>query len=145
MAIILKWPKMAKPRTFEDSAVHSDLSYWGYWKGLQLASEGYSPINTLTQILSGRADRPSHKILCFDMKPRAWEINTKIMAMNRELYEVLVGRYCLPVDPNGQPYSVATVAPLLGISRELFQTRLDRAREQYKSMIFPQVLIRHSA
>lgn len=131
-------------RTFEDSAAHSDLSMWGFWKGLQLAADGYSPMNTLTHILSGRGEKPGHKILCLDMKPRAWEVNARVFSLERELIDVLVARYCLPVNPNGQPYRTTDIAPYLGITSSLFDERLNRARERYKALIFPQPLYLHA-
>lgn len=125
-----------RKRTFEDSVVHSDLCYWGYWKGRQYAADGSSPINTLSQILSGVGGQPGHKVLCLDMKPRAWQINAKVFSLPSELREVLVGRYCLPVKENGQPYKTEEIAPLLRITPRGFYKRLAQARQAYTSMVF---------
>ena len=91
-------------RTFEDSVVNGDLSYWGFWKGLQYAAEGYSPENTLAQIFSGRAENPGHRVLCLDMKPRAWQINGRIYR-HLPMWQIaaLTARFCLPAR-DSQPY-----------------------------------------
>lgn len=123
-------------RTLEQSVVHSDLTYWGYWKGRQYAANGYSPMNTLSQIMSGVGGHPSHKILCLDMKPRAWQINSRVIRLPEELRAVLVARYCLPCKADGQPYQICELAPILGISESLYRHRLTRARQAYEWAVF---------
>jgi hypothetical protein len=129
-------------RSHEDSVVEYELRRWGYWAGIQYAAEGYAPMNTLSQILSGRSERPGHRILCIDppTRTRFWEINARVLMLKRELYEVLVARYCLPMKQDGQPYRTTEVAPFLGISPPLFADRLMRARLGYKRMIFPEIV-----
>lgn len=125
--------------TFEDSAVNSDLGYWGFWAGIQYAADGYPPASTIENIMSGRGDRPSHRVLCVDPKPRFWEINSRIMRLRREFYEVLVARYALPCKSSGQPYTAREVAPLLGITSGEFAERLRLARLGYKRILFAEV------
>lgn len=131
-----------KGRSFEDSVVESDFRRWGFWTGVQYAAEGYSPTSTLSQILSGRSDRPGHRILCVDPpeKSRFWEINRRVRKLDRELFEVLVARYALPCRPDGQPYRSSEVAPLIGISGTLFAMRLSAARVHYKRLIYPEIV-----
>jgi hypothetical protein len=123
--------------SFEQSVVNGDLSYWGFWKGLQYAADGYSPENTLAQIFSGRADNPGHRILCLDMKPRAWQINGRIYVhLPMAQIEAITARYCLPVRPDGQPYRATELAGFLGIAPEDYLDRLARGRASYKAVIF---------
>jgi hypothetical protein len=129
-------------RSHEDSVVESELRRWGFWVGIQYAAEGYSPMSTLSQILSGRSDRPGHRILCIDPPERVGfaALNNRVLMLRREFYEVLVARYALPCKADGQPYRSSEVAPMLGISGSLFADRLTRARTGYKRMIFPEIL-----
>lgn len=128
---------MRSSRTFEDSVVDSDLSYWGFWKGLQYAAEGYSPASTLAQIFSGRSDNFGHRILCLDMKPRAWSINGRIYNyLPMEEIEALIARYCLPVRPDGHPYRATELAGFLEITPEDYLHRLGNGRASYRALIF---------
>ena len=123
--------------TFEDSAVVSDLKYWGYHKGKQYAADGYSPENTLAQILSGRSDFGGHKILCLDMPQRAWEINYRVMELPTDYIMVLVARYCLPVkSQSGQLYEAPELAELLGVSVSTYKFRLTQAKKYYRRLLF---------
>jgi hypothetical protein len=133
-------------RSFEDSVVNADLSYWGFWKGLQYAAEGYSPANTLAQIFSGRSDNPGHRILCLDMKPRAWQINGRIYRyLPMEEIEALTARYCLPVKPEGHPYRATELAELLCIAPEDYLHRLAQGRASYRSLIFTDLALTREA
>jgi hypothetical protein len=127
----------ADSRDFEDNVVRADLSFWGFHKGKQCASDGYSPSNTLAQIMSGRTDNPGHKILCMDMPGRAWEINSEVMRLPRDYVAVLIARYCLPVEPTtGRPYDIEFLANLLGISVPLYRKRLYYAKAAYRVRVF---------
>jgi len=132
---------------FEQSVVNGDLSYWGFWKGLQYAAEGYSPMNTLAQILSGRCDNPGHRILCLDMKPRAWEVNGRIYRhLPMFQIEALTARYCLPVKKiDGQPYRATELADLLGISPEDYLDRLALGKASYRAIIFSDLALTPAA
>ena len=123
-------------RSFEQQVAHSDLNYWGFWKGLQLAADGASPINTLAQIMSGRCENPGHRVLCLDMKPRAWQINARVFSLPGDLIAALVARYCLPCKPDGHPYRPYELAPLLGVSPRVYRDRLERGRIKYREMIY---------
>jgi hypothetical protein len=133
-------------RTFEDSVVNGDLSYWGFWKGLQYAAEGYSPTSTLAQILSGRSDNPGHRVLCLDMKPRAWQINGRLythLPMNQ--IGALTARYCLPVRPDGQPYRATELAEFLEVEPVAYLDCLARGRAAYKALIFSDLALTREA
>lgn len=132
--------------SFEQSVVNADLSYWGFWKGLQYAADGYSPENTLAQIFSGRSDNPGHRVLCLDMKPRAWAINGRLYRyLPMALIEALTARYCLPVKPDGQPYRATELAEFLGIKPEDYINRLARGRALYRSLIFSDLALTDEA
>ena len=144
MATIIPWPKAFVARnTHEDSVVESELRRWGFWLGLQYASDGYSPMSTLVQLLCGRGSRTGHRILCLDppARSRFWEINRQVLQLQREQYEVLAARYALPCKPDGQPYSGREIAPFLGVSEPLFWHRLSAARNAYRRLIFSPVLL----
>ena len=128
----------------EDSVVESECKRWGFYLGRQYAADGYSPSSTLAQIYSGRSDNPQHRILCTDPPPIFWEINARVLMLRREYYEVLVARYALPCKADGQPYRTTEVAPLLGITAEVFADRLYLARKGYKRMIFPELQYRYA-
>lgn len=134
-------------RTYEDQVTQGELSRWGFWCGIQYAAEGYSPINTLKLIFSGRANNPGHRILCVDppKRSRFWEINANVLMMRREFYEVLVARYALPMKDTGQPYYVSEIAGFLGITPELYLERLARATRGYKGIIFPDLALTAAA
>lgn len=123
--------------TFEDSAVVSDLKYWGYHKGKQCAADGYSPTSTLDQLLSGRSDFGGHRVLCLDMPRKAWEINYRVMSLPTDYKAVLMARFCLPVKSDtGQPYEPLELADFLGISVSTYRHRLMQAKRSYKRLIF---------
>jgi hypothetical protein len=123
--------------TFEDSAAVSDLKYWGYHKGKQCAADGYSPENTLAQLLSGRSDFGGHRILCLDMPIKAWEINFRVMELPTDYIAVLTARYCLPVKAeNGQPYEAHELAHVLGIAVTTYKYRLTQAKRYYRRLMF---------
>lgn len=124
-------------RAFEDSVVRADLSMWGYQKGKQCAADGYSPVNTLDQIMSGRSDNPGHRVLVLDMPERAWAVNRIVMSLPRDYIQILIARYCLPVEPTtGRPYDIAFLADLLGISVPLYRKRLYFAKAAYRIRVF---------
>jgi hypothetical protein len=125
-----------KARRFEDSAVQQDLKYWGYHKGKQLAADGYPAGQTIKELMAGDSGRPGHKILVRDMPPRAWQINAMLMRLPDHLIEVLVGRYCLPCKPNGNPYESDEIAEFIGVTRRTYFRHLNKARSLYKTMIF---------
>lgn len=132
--------------SFEQSVVNADLSYWGFWKGLQYAAEGYSPTSTLAQIFSGRSDNPGHRILCLDMKPRAWEINGRIYRyLPMDEIEALTARYCLPVRSDGQPYRATELAGFLRIDPEDYLQRLANGRASYRALIFTDLALTSEA
>lgn len=132
--------------SFERSVVNADLSYWGFWKGLQYAAEGYSPTSTLAQIFSGRSDDRGHRILCLDMKPRAWEINGRIYRyLPMAEIEALTARYCLPVRQDGQPYRATELAGFLRVAPEDYLHRLAQGRASYRSIIFSDLAVTDSA
>jgi hypothetical protein len=136
--------RFMKGRTHEDQVTHGELSRWGFWCGIQYAADGYSPINTLKLIFSGRGNNPGHRVLCIDppTRTRFWEINANILMMRREFYEVLVARYALPCKPStGHPYYASELAGFLGITPELYLERLARATRGYKSIIFPDLVL----
>lgn len=129
--------------TQEESAVEWELKYWGYHVGRQYASEGYSPSNTLAQIMSGRGSKVGHKVLCLDPPARFWQFNSNVMQLNRELYEVLVARYAVPCNyDTGQPYRAVELAAFLGIPISKYVDRLALARAGYKRIVFPEVFAR---
>jgi hypothetical protein len=135
-------------RSLEDSVVNAELGRWGFWLGSQYAADGYSPMSTLSQILSyhGGADRSGiagHKVLCVDPPARTkfWEINSRVLLLRRELYEALVAAYALPCKQDGQPYRATEKATFLGITPELFLDRLARGKRGYKSLIFPDLVL----
>jgi hypothetical protein len=122
--------------TLEEQEAVSDLKFWGLWKGVQYAAEGYSPENTLTRILTGGVGQAGHKILCVDMPPRAWRINGRVFSLDMVHIEALVARYCLPLKPNGHTFEPREIAPLLGISERLYRHRIGQARRAYKDRLF---------
>lgn len=133
-------------RTFEDSVVNGDLSYWGFWKGLQYAAEGYSPVNTLSQIMSGRSDNPGHRVLCLDMKPRAWQINGRIYGrLPRWQIAALTARFCLPVRADGQPYRATELAGFLEVDPQTYLDDLAQGRAAYKAIIFTDLALARAA
>jgi hypothetical protein len=123
----------------EQSAVEWELKTWGYHLGVQFAAEGYSPSNTIAQILSGRGSRVGHKILCRDPPARFWEYNRNVLRLKRELYEVLVARYAVPCRyDTGEPYRATELAGFLGVTPEVYLDRLGKARAGYRRLIFPE-------
>ena len=123
--------------TFEDSATVSDLKYWGYHKGKQCAADGYSPVNTLDQLMSGRGDCGGHRVLCLDMPPEAWRINARVMELPTDYIAVLLARFCLPVKAhNGQPYDAHELAVILGVSVTTYKFRLTQAKRYYRRLLF---------
>ncbi len=138
-AVVTDLPKRLgrPPRSFEDSVVYDDLRYWGYYKGRQCAADGYSPHNTISELLMGGGGQPGHKILVLDMTPRAWRINAHVYSLPTDYIAVLLGRFCLPVKSNnGQPYTGPEVAEVLGIEVRVYWDRLRAARTAYRRMIF---------
>lgn len=134
----MKQLRVVRGSSHEDSTVHAELARWGHWLGRQFASEGYSPSNTIAQIMSGRGSKVGHKILCLDPPPRFWEFNRNVLRLNRELYEVLVARYALPCKyDTGEPYRAVELAAFLGIPLSTYVNRLDAARASYRRLIFP--------
>jgi len=131
---------MAVPREsreFEDTVVRADLSMWGFFKGRQCAADGYSPVNTLDQLMSGRTDNPGHRVLVLDMPERAWAVNRIVMSLPRDYISTLIARYCLPVEPTtGRPYEPAFLSGLLGISLSLYRKRLYYAKAAYRIRVF---------
>ena len=126
--------------SYEQNVATSELKYWGYHKGKQYAADGWSPINTLAQLLSGRTNRPGHRILVLEMPPEAWRINASVMRLPTDYIAVLVSRYCLPVEPTtGRPYDAPYLAGLLGIDAQTYRNRLAKAREAYGRLIFGEV------
>lgn len=122
--------------TFEDSAVVSDLKYWGYYKGRQLAADGYSIEDTL-YALTVCDEKPEHQVLVRDMTPRAWRINGIVMALPTELMEALTGRFCLPVNPvTYQPYKPEEIAKALHIPVRTYQYRLTEGKRRYRRHVF---------
>jgi hypothetical protein len=134
-------------RSLEDSVVNSELSRWGFWCGLQYAADGYSPTSTLSQIFCGRSERPGHRILVIDPPERSkfWQINARILMLRRELYEVLVARYCLPVKSTGHPYYPSELATFLGITAHVYAERLALARRTYQGILFPDLVLINAA
>lgn len=127
--------------TFEDSAVAGDLRYWGWWKGIQCAADGYAPESTIKKLLSGRGTAGSrHRVLCKDMPARAWEINGRVMCLPGALRLALFARYCLPVKGNGHPYNEHELATILNVSVRMYRALLVCAKARYKAMIFGQPL-----
>lgn len=124
--------------------MESDLRRWGLWTGIQYAAEGYSPTSTLSQIFSGRSERPGHRILCVDPPAHSkfWEINRSVLLLRRELWEVLVARYALPVKPTGQPYYISELAGFLSVSPNAFVDRLSGAKRGYKRILFGDLALR---
>jgi hypothetical protein len=130
-------------QTQEESAVEWELKRWGFWLGRQFASEGYSPSNTLAQIMSGRGSKVGHKILCLDPPPKFWEFNRNVLQLKRELYEVLVARYAIPCKyETGEPYRATELAAFLGIPISTYVDRLNKARIAYRGLIFPIFYVR---
>ncbi len=132
-------------RSHEDSVVEWDLRRWGFWAGVQYAAEGYPPQNTLAQIFSGRTDNPGHRIVCVDPPERFWEINRNVLLLRRELYEVLVARYALPMKSTGHPYYVSELSEYMRIKPETFLDRLAKAKRGYKSIIFSDLALTAAA
>lgn len=126
--------------SFEDSAVASDLKYWGYYYGRLLAADGFSPANTLSRLLEGSGGNAGHKVLIRDMKPKAWDIHARVMKLPDWLRAALIVRYCLP--PNELPsgairyYSQIELAGFLGVSRNEYQRRLREAKRRYRNALF---------
>ena len=137
-AVIQERKPRGRPRlTYEQSVINSELKFWGYHKGKQYAADGWSPNNTLAQLLSGRSDRVGHRILVLEMPPDAWRINAAVMRLPTDYIAALVSRYCLPVVPEtGRPYEPAFLAGLLGIDLGTYRDRLVRAKIAYGSLIF---------
>jgi hypothetical protein len=122
--------------TFEDSAVVSDLKYWGYFKGRQCAADGYPPESTLRELLSGRTDDTGHRILCLDMTPKAWQINARVMTLPTDYIAALIGRFCLPIRSDGHPYEASQIAEALGVGIWTYKHRLTAAKKLYREKIF---------
>lgn len=122
--------------TFEDSVVEADLKYWGFWKGIQCAADGYPPGQTIKELLSGKTEKPGHRVLCKDMPARAWQINAVVMRMPTDLIAALIGRYCLPMKDNGQPFESREIAETLGVPVRTFYFRLGLARRLYRRSLF---------
>jgi len=134
-------PLPRRGQAHEDSVVESELKRWGLWCGLQYAAEGYAPSSTIAQILSGRADRPGHRVLCIDPPEHFWEKNRRVLMLRRELYEVLVARYCVPLKRDGQLYRVSELAGFLGIAPETYLFRIAQAKRGYKRLLFPDLAL----
>ena len=133
---------MKRP-TQEQSAVEWELRTWGYHLGVQFAAEGYSPTNTIAQIMSGRGSKVGHKILCRDPPEKFWEFNRNVLRLKREFYEVLVARYAVPCRyDTGEPYRATELAAFLGICPEIYLDRLNKARAAYRSLIFPMPFVK---
>jgi hypothetical protein len=128
-----------RKHTFEDSAVESDLKFWGYYYGRLLAADGYSSENTIKRLLLGLGGIGGHRILVRDMKPRAWDIHGRVMTLPEHLRGVLIARYCLPPEEKGgvvRYYLQTELAGFLGVTRNEYQRRLRFARLRYKALIF---------
>lgn len=116
--------------------MQEDLRYWGYHKGKQCAADGYRPESTIRELLSGRTELSGHRILCLDMPPRAWEINFRVFSLPGDLVSALIGRYCLPVRPDGLPYRADQVAKSLHVPVRIYRWWLTEARRRYRAMLF---------
>lgn len=130
--------RRGRPRmSYEQNVATSELKFWGYHKGKQYAADGWPPENTLAQLLSGRTNRPGHRVLVLEMPPDAWRINAAVMRLPTDYVAVLVSRYCLPVESStGRPYEPVFLAGLLGIDVQTYRERLAKAREAYGRLIF---------
>ena len=135
---VLSDVEMSRPKqSFEDSVVYGDLKYWGYFKGLQYAADGYPAESAIAHIMTGSSPFPGHKVLVLDMTPRAWQINARVMLLPRSLVEVVVGRFCLPVKADtGALYTANEIADVLGIHLRTYFDRLRVARDRYRRSVF---------
>jgi hypothetical protein len=126
--------------TFEDSAVVSDLRYWGLWKGIQCAADGYSPESTIRELLSGRTEISGHRILCKEMPDRAWEIDVRVRQIPLPFRAALFVRYCLQMKENAdksmRPYNEHELARFLDVSVRMYRALLVSAKNRYKTMLF---------
>lgn len=128
---------MPKTRRSEAEArADSDLKYWGFHVGKQWAADGYPSSNPLLNALSGRSDlnpqSPYFGVQVRDVPAEAWRINALIMKLRREHRDVLVARYCLPVDYlTGQPIKAEVIAAALHLHVRRYFRLLREAREKF--------------
>jgi hypothetical protein len=113
-----------------------DLKYWGYNIGKQFAADGYPSDNPILALLSGHSDvnilAPNFGLNIRDVPARAWQINAIIMRFPRHLRDVLIARYCVPVErETGQPYAAEVLAAALGLHVRQYFRLLRTAREKY--------------
>lgn len=124
-------------RTAEDSAIESDLKYWGFHYGKICAADGYPPVAAVARLMEGLSDSFDSKVLIPDMPPRAWRTHYEVMTLPGIYHGALIARYCLPPrDTDGRLYTVKEICRALGCSASAYKMRLSRARQCMKAKIF---------
>lgn len=113
----------------------ADLRYWGYHIGKQYAADGYPDENPLLALLSGHSDLnpvgARFGVNMIDVPADAWRIHQIVLDLPRDLRDVLIARYCLPVDESGRPYEARVLAEALRLSVRTYFRKLADARRKY--------------
>lgn len=123
--------------TQEQSAIHGDLTYWGYRYRRILLSTGYSsfsPFANLRESLSSGIN--GHRVLIPDMTERAWRVNHEVWALPHQFSWALCARYALPPDEDGRMYTGEQIGEALGCSAALYRQRVKRGRELMRRRAF---------
>ena len=137
---------MRTRRSEAGAQAEADLKYWGFSVGKQYAADGYPPETpgyanfSLKALLSGHSDmNPNAEgfgINLRDMAADAWRINARVMLLRRELREVLIARYCVPINyGTGNPFTHDVLAEALGLSSRTYSRRLTEARDKFARLV----------
>jgi hypothetical protein len=133
---------MRTRRSEAGAQAEADLKFWGFHVGKQYAADGYPTAASgyadlsLKALLSGHSDLNPRAarfgLNIRDMPGDAWLINARVMQLRRELREVLLARYALPMDyETGQPYRAEMLADELGLKVHTYFRRLRDARDKF--------------
>lgn len=123
-------------RSWQDRVVENELKYHGFFHGIQLAADGFSPINILSQLLMPKGPPSGHKILVMEPPERWWRIHRLFLTLEVDHQTALIARYSIPPDENGVMLTHKEVARICGWKPYEYRTNLVRAKKSYKIKVF---------
>jgi len=123
-------------RSWRDRVVHEELSYWGYWQGLQLAADGAPPQSIIKQLDMPPGPRSRDKILILDPPKRWWPIHRVILTLEYDHRKALIARYAVPPREDGTMRTHGELAEILGWWPEEYSDKLRAAKRSYKVRVF---------
>ncbi len=124
------------PKPWQDRVIESELKYWGFWHGIQLAADGHSPESTIKELMGGDKPVTKDKILVIDPPKRWWPIHRTILSLTYDHRKVLIAQYCVPPQDDGRMRTMSELATILKWSRREYLNHLWSAKRAYKLKVF---------